>query len=118
VAALSDDIAYDAHDIDDGLRAELFSLDDIAAVPVIGDILHGIEGLDSGRRAHETVRALDHPHDRRRHRRDRAARGGAQAERDRSAPSRGPLIAFSPAMQRRTKRSRVFSIRACTATRG
>ena len=30
VAALSDDIAYDAHDIDDGLRADLFTLDDIA----------------------------------------------------------------------------------------
>ena len=29
---LSDDIAYDAHDIDDGLRADLFTLDDIAAV--------------------------------------------------------------------------------------
>ena len=33
VAALADDIAYDAHDIDDGLRADLFTLDDIAAVP-------------------------------------------------------------------------------------
>ena len=32
VAAISDDIAYDAHDIDDGLRADLFTLDDIAAV--------------------------------------------------------------------------------------
>src|SRR5580658_5365609 len=32
IAAVADDIAYDAHDIDDGLRAELFSLDDIAGV--------------------------------------------------------------------------------------
>ena len=32
-AALADDIAYDAHDIDDGLRADLFTLDDIARVP-------------------------------------------------------------------------------------
>ena len=31
IAALADDIAYDAHDIDDGLRAELFTLDDLAA---------------------------------------------------------------------------------------
>ena len=30
VAAIADDIAYDAHDIDDGLRAELFTLDDLA----------------------------------------------------------------------------------------
>ena len=36
VAALSDDIAYDAYDIDDGLRADLFTLDDIAAVPLVG----------------------------------------------------------------------------------
>ena len=32
VAAISDDIAYDAHDIDDGLRADLFTFDEIAAV--------------------------------------------------------------------------------------
>ena len=30
VAALADDIAYNAHDIDDGLRAALFTLDDLA----------------------------------------------------------------------------------------
>jgi dGTPase len=62
VAAIADDIAYDAHDIDDGLRAELFALDDIAAVPVIGDILRSIDaahaGLDDSRRAHEVVRGL------------------------------------------------------------
>ena len=29
VAAISDDIAYDAHDIDDGLRAHLFTIDDL-----------------------------------------------------------------------------------------
>ena len=62
VAALSDDIAYDAHDIDDGLRANLFTLDDIATVPILGDILRDIDarnpGIDPGRRAHETVRGL------------------------------------------------------------
>lgn len=61
-AALSDDIAYDAHDIDDGLRADLFSLDDIAAVPLIGVILGGIDadarGVEPTRRAHELVRRL------------------------------------------------------------
>ena len=35
VAAIADDIAYDAHDIDDGLRAELFALDDIAEVALV-----------------------------------------------------------------------------------
>jgi dGTPase len=62
VAALSDDIAYDAHDIDDGLRADLFVLDDIAAVPIIGDIVRAIDaqfpGIEQARRVHETVRAL------------------------------------------------------------
>jgi dGTPase len=36
VAAIADDIAYDNHDIDDGLRAGLFTLDELMAVPVIG----------------------------------------------------------------------------------
>jgi dGTPase len=62
VAALSDDIAYDAHDIDDGLRADLFTLDDIAAVPIVGAIVHDFDrefpGLEAARRAHETVRRL------------------------------------------------------------
>ena len=52
VAAIADDIAYDAHDIDDGLRAGLFALDDIAAVPLVGDIVAEIDrarpGLDAG----------------------------------------------------------------------
>src|SRR5262252_1180865 len=38
-AAIADDIAYDAHDIDDGLRADLFRLDDVAEVPLLNDIL-------------------------------------------------------------------------------
>src|SRR5664279_1591504 len=62
VAALSDDIAYDAHDIDDGLRADLFSLDDIATVPLIGDILRDIgekyPRIEPSRRVAEVVRRL------------------------------------------------------------
>jgi dGTPase len=62
VAALADDIAYDAHDIDDGLRADLFALDDIASVAIVGDIVAEIDAayprLEPARRAHETVRRL------------------------------------------------------------
>ena len=62
VAAIADDIAYDAHDIDDGLRADLFALDDIAAVAIVGDIVRGIDAryasLEPGRRVHETMRTL------------------------------------------------------------
>ncbi len=35
VAALADDIAYDNHDIDDGLRAGLFSLEEVLEVPLV-----------------------------------------------------------------------------------
>ncbi|TAL32127.1 deoxyguanosinetriphosphate triphosphohydrolase [Phenylobacterium sp.] len=36
VAALSDDIAYNNHDVDDGVLAGLFNLDELAEVPLIG----------------------------------------------------------------------------------
>ncbi|HEX3442659.1 MAG TPA: deoxyguanosinetriphosphate triphosphohydrolase [Pseudolabrys sp.] len=62
VAAIADDIAYDAHDIDDGLRANLFTLDDIAAVPQVGTIVAEIDAryaeLDASRRTHEVVRRI------------------------------------------------------------
>jgi dGTPase len=62
IAALADDIAYDAHDIDDGLRAELFGVDDIAETPLLGRFLQEIRTryprLDSGRLVHELVRKL------------------------------------------------------------
>lgn len=35
VAAIADDIAYDNHDIDDGLRAGLFTLEDLLEVPLV-----------------------------------------------------------------------------------
>src|SRR5271170_5778732 len=62
IAAFADDIAYDAHDIDDGLRAGLFGLDDIAAVPlpgkIIGEIRAAHPGLDDHRLVHELIRQL------------------------------------------------------------
>jgi dGTPase len=42
VAALSDDIAYNNHDVDDGLQAELFRLAELEDVPLIGPILLGV----------------------------------------------------------------------------
>jgi len=62
VAAFADDIAYDAHDIDDGLRAALFGLDDIAAIALPGEIIADIHakfpGLEPARVVHEFVRRL------------------------------------------------------------
>ncbi|OPF89923.1 deoxyguanosinetriphosphate triphosphohydrolase [Rhodopseudomonas palustris] len=62
VAAIADDIAYDAHDIDDGLRAGLFRIDDLIEVPLVARIIAAIDrrypGLDDGRRGAELVREL------------------------------------------------------------
>jgi dGTPase len=62
-AAIADDIAYDAHDIDDGLRAELFDLAAIrAAVPFIAGLLDEIDrrhpGLERPRVIHELTRRV------------------------------------------------------------
>jgi dGTPase len=43
VAAVADDIAYNAHDLEDGLRAGLIALDDVVAVEPIGDLVRAIE---------------------------------------------------------------------------
>jgi dGTPase len=62
VAAIADDIAYDAHDIDDGLRAELFTIDDLTSVALVGDTLAEIRAqhprLDPPRLVHELMRRL------------------------------------------------------------
>jgi dGTPase len=62
VAAIADDIAYDAHDIDDGLRAGLFGVDDLKVVPLTADIIADIDKhyptLDASRRGAELVREL------------------------------------------------------------
>ncbi len=104
VAAISDDIAYDAHDIDDGLRADLFTLDEIAGVDLVVDIVREIDaqhpGLDPARRVHEAVRRLiarmiedviaetD--------RRLAALEPGSAAD---VRHAGAPVVAFSPAMQ-------------------
>jgi dGTPase len=62
VAAFADDIAYDAHDIDDGLRAGLFGVDDLKVMPlteaIIADIGKHYPDLDDVRRGAELVREL------------------------------------------------------------
>jgi dGTPase len=44
VAALSDDIAYNNHDVDDGLEAGLFRLAELEGVPLIGPMILGVRG--------------------------------------------------------------------------
>jgi dGTPase len=62
VAALSDDIAYNNHDLHDGLRARLFDDDEIAGLPIVGDCYAEVDrlypGLDRKRRRHEALRRV------------------------------------------------------------
>src|SRR6266702_1437998 len=62
VPAIADDIAYDAHDIDDGLRAGLFRVDDLKVMPLteemIAEIARHYTELDDDRRGAELVREL------------------------------------------------------------
>ena len=62
VAALSDDIAYNNHDIDDGLRAGLFEIADLRDLPLVGEMFSIVSqkypGIDQGRLIHEAVRRV------------------------------------------------------------
>lgn len=61
VAALADDIAYDNHDIDDGLRAGFLELDELLALDFVGDQWRAIErkfpSAPQDRRLRELVRS-------------------------------------------------------------
>lgn len=62
VAALSDDIAYNNHDLHDGLRAGLFTEAEIAELPMVGPAYAAVDQLypdtDSYRRRHEALRRV------------------------------------------------------------
>ncbi len=60
VAAIADDVAYNHHDLHDGLRAELFSTDELAELPILSDCFAEVDrrypGLNYYRRRHEALR--------------------------------------------------------------
>ena len=62
VAAVADDVAYNHHDLHDGLRAGLFTEDELAELPVIGPAFAEVDrlhpGLDGMRRRHEALRRV------------------------------------------------------------
>ena len=62
VAALADDIAYNNHDIDDGLRAGLFTVEDLMELPLVGPVFEQVQAryprLELPRWVHETIRRL------------------------------------------------------------
>ncbi len=61
-AAFADDIAYNNHDIDDGLRAGLFTVDDLKELPVIGEVIsqvkHKYPNIEQDRLVHEAIRRM------------------------------------------------------------
>jgi dGTPase len=62
VAALADDIAYTHHDLQDGLRAELFTDEEARTLPVVGSAFAEVDakypGLDPRRRRSEALRRV------------------------------------------------------------
>ena len=62
VAAIADDVAYNNHDIDDGLRARLFTINDLTDVPLVGPVFSQVKktfpDLDESRIIHESVRRM------------------------------------------------------------
>lgn len=62
IANLADEIAYNNHDVDDGLRSGLITLEQLAAVPLVATHLHEVRsaypGLPERRVVHETVRRM------------------------------------------------------------
>lgn len=62
VAALADDIAYNNHDIDDGLRAGLFRVEDLQDLPLVGETFREVyaqfPGIDPDRGNGEAIRRL------------------------------------------------------------
>lgn len=116
VAALSDDIAYNNHDLHDGLRAGLFEDDDIAHLPIIGPAYAQVDqkypGLDRLRRRHEALRrvfgvmvgdVIDTS-------RANLRQSGVQSVEEVRALGR-PVVAFSPDLWRDLKEIRAFLFR-------
>jgi dGTPase len=58
VAAISDDIAYDNHDIDDGLRAGLLDMDELLTLPLIRRLWDAVEERHPGLSNEKKQRAL------------------------------------------------------------
>ena len=62
VAALADDIAYNNHDLHDGLRAGLFTDAQAAELPIVGPAFTAVDqkykNLDANRRRHEALRRV------------------------------------------------------------
>ena len=58
VSSLADDIAYNNHDIDDGLRAKFFSLEDLKEIPELKEIISENFDPNSDKNSYRVIRKL------------------------------------------------------------
>ena len=113
VAALSDDIAYNNHAIDDGLRAGLFTAPDLAPVPLAGPIFAEVAnshpGLDAARLIHEAIRRMIDRMVSDAVSESRRRLGGSDAKSAAEIRALGrPVIGFSAAMREHERALRAF----------
>lgn len=113
VAGLADDIAYHNHDIDDGLRAGLFDIASLRAVPeiyqVFADVLKLYPDIQPARQIHEAIRRLIHMmcKDLFEQTTQNIQVANIQTVEDIRALGK-PLVAFSPAMEAVNKQLKDF----------
>lgn len=113
VAALSDDIAYNNHDIDDGLRAGLFPLEELRDLPLVGPVLAEVSrrypALEESRLIHETIRRMIDlmVNDLLQETRSRIDAHAPAASEDVRLMDR-PLVAFSDEMRQNDRALRAF----------
>ena len=112
LANFADEIAYNNHDVDDGLRSELIALDDLVQVPVFARHLDEVKttypGLQDRRLIHETIRRMINTFvtDLTEESRGRIlAHGPSDIEAVRSGPR---LIGFSAAVERQQQELQAF----------
>ncbi|PCJ59584.1 MAG: deoxyguanosinetriphosphate triphosphohydrolase [Rhodospirillaceae bacterium] len=116
IASLSDDIAYHSHDLDDGLRAGLFTVDEVADVPLVGPVVADVRArypkIEVQRLVPETIRRLidrmvqDLVAETKR-RLQSARPENAQAIRELDAP----VVAFSGTMEKDNQALKAFLMR-------
>ncbi|PYG04237.1 MULTISPECIES: deoxyguanosinetriphosphate triphosphohydrolase [unclassified Thioalkalivibrio] len=113
LANVADEIAYNNHDVDDGLRAGLLQLDQLMEVPLFRDCLDAVRAryprLEARRVQHETVRRMidtlvQDLVTTSRHAIESSSPESIDAVRAES----GPLIRFSPEMAERNRTLKTF----------